>query len=143
MPEPEVPDLQILSYLGIHALTGKNAALGARLSFRYRKKKDFFLGPEILVAPLGQSSAVYTLMTVEQSVALAQDGRITGGVTGWGGVAFPQNVPGASAAEVAIGLEFFVTRRIDELARMRLLVRSGIVAGRIMAMGALGVAFRL
>jgi hypothetical protein len=58
-------------------------------------------------------------------------------------VGFPQGIPGASAQEIAVGSEFFVTRRIDDFARLRLLARGGYLAGRFMGLGGLGVAFRL
>ena len=143
MPESRAPDLQITSYVGLHALAGQNVALGLRVGIRYRKKRDFYLGSEIWVAPLAVASAVYTVFTAEQSVALTDDGRITGGAAVWGGVAFPQNVPGANAQELSVGSEFFVARHIDDLARLRLMARIGYAAGRIMGLGALGVAFRL
>jgi hypothetical protein len=143
MPDADVPDLQVTSYLGIHALNGQNAALGIRVGFRYRKKRDLYLGPEVWIAPLSRSSVVYTVFTTEQSVVLTDDGRITGGACIWAGLGFPQGIPGAGAQEIAIGSEFFVTRRLDDLARLRLMARGGYLAGRFMGLGGLGVAFRL
>jgi len=143
MPEPEAPSVQITTFVGVHALTGKNAALGARFGVRYPKKKDLFIGPEVLVAPSGQSSVVYLLLTAEQQINLAQGGRITGGGVLWAGVAFPQDVPGVGDQALAFGTEFFVSRRIDELARLRMSARLGLVAGRATVLGAIGVSFRL
>lgn len=143
MPEPEAPDVQVTAFLGIHALAGKNAALGTRVGFRFPKKKELYLGPEILVAPLGESSVVYTLLTAEQSLSLAGDGRISAGGVVWAGVAFPQGIAGVGSNAMAVGVEVYVMRRIDELARLRLAVRTGLVAGNVMGLGSFGVAFRL
>jgi hypothetical protein len=88
MPDADVPDLQVTSYLGLHALNGQNVALGIRVGFRYPKKRDFYLGPEVWIAPLATSSVVYTVFTAEQSVALTDDGRITGGPVSGPGWAF-------------------------------------------------------
>jgi hypothetical protein len=143
MPEASAPWVQITNFLAIHALEGQNVAIGARLGIRYPKKKDLYLGPEVVVVPPGQSSVVYLHMTGEQQFTLSQDGRITGGMLVYAGIAFPRNVPNVGTEAVTAGGELFVARRIDELARLRVFGRAGLVGGSLSAFGGLAVAFRL
>lgn len=143
MPEEAAPAVQITSFLGLHALEGQNVALGFRLGVRYPKKKDLFIGPEVALAPPGRSSSVYIHLTIEQQFNLARDGRISGGLLVYGGVAFPQGVPAVGLRVLSAGGEFFVARRVDELARIRFFARAGLVAEKLTATGGLAVAFRL